>query len=153
MKQNEKHPHKAAVLATAIFANDWVESGEVSAVDFYNSLDEQRKSHLAWQLEKIMQAADVPQPAKMPLLSAVEIIRDHNEWRKANSEDEAPMPYPHSAELVGRAMERVCDAVESFGSLAERVEAVNENMAKKEWWTKIESDQAELLNSIRKGLI
>jgi hypothetical protein len=59
-------------------------------------------------------AADMPQEAPMPMLSAVEILRDHNEWRKANSEDEAPMPYPHSAELVGKAIERVCELVPEY---------------------------------------
>ncbi len=121
MKQNEKHPHKAAVLATAIFKRQWVDSGEVSAVDFYNNLSVYNRNTVDAHLADIMQAADVPQPAKMPLLSDVEIIRDHNEWRKANSEDEAPMPYPHSAELVGRAMERVCELVPEYVRLAEYV--------------------------------
>lgn len=119
--KNEKHPHKAAVLATAMFREEWRVYGEVSAVAFYNDLSEDNKSYVNAYLADIMQAADVPQPAKIPLLSAVEILRDHNEWRKANSEDEAPMPYPHSAELVGRAMERVCELVPEYQYLAQLI--------------------------------
>lgn len=119
--KNEKHPHKAAVLATAMFKEDWRSYGVASAVSFYNDLSEDNKSYVNAYLADIMQAADVPIPAKMPLLSAVEILRDHNEWRKANSEDEAPMPYPHSAELVGRAMERVCELVPEYVVFAKMV--------------------------------
>lgn len=114
--------HKLAVLATVEFQSLWNLRKEVTGANaFYESLSDDQKRHLKGLLRFINESPDAPEPAKMPLETAVEILQAHNYWRRSATEDELPAPPPHSAELVGKAIDRVVEFVPEYMRLAQMV--------------------------------